>query len=68
MYGVGILKGLSVTFKHFINTYIDDLRYGLRKFAGQQNFPERQGLGARGVYTVQYPEEKIAVPERFRFV
>ena len=68
MYGLGILKGLSVTFKHFIDSYVDDLRYGLRKFSGKGNFEVRQGLKATGVYTVQYPDEKIAVPERFRFV
>jgi NADH-quinone oxidoreductase subunit I len=68
MYGLGILKGLSVTFKHFIDTYVDDLRYGLRKYTGQENFQDRQGLRATGVYTVQYPDEKIAVPERFRFI
>ncbi|MDX1995638.1 MAG: 4Fe-4S binding protein [bacterium] len=69
MYGRGILKGLGVTLKHFVNTYVDDLRYGLRKYANdQQRFQERQGLDTKGVFTVQYPDEKIAVPERFRFV
>ena len=27
MYGQGIAKGLWVTFKHFLNTYVDDIRY-----------------------------------------
>lgn len=69
MYGLGILKGLGVTIKHFINTYVDDLRYLGRKYAkNADNFETRQGLNGQGAYTVQYPEEKIAVPERFRFV
>ncbi|MDX2075105.1 MAG: 4Fe-4S binding protein [bacterium] len=69
MYGRGIFKGLVVTFKHLINTYVDDLRYGWRKYSkDSDNFETRQGPKSRGSYTVQYPDEKIAVPERFRFV
>lgn len=67
MYGLGILKGLGVTFRHFINTYVEDVRFGLRKYTGE-NFQKRQGVDAAGIYTVEYPDEKIAVPERFRFV
>lgn len=67
MYGLGILKGLGVTFRHFINTYIDDLKYAGKK-VGLTNFEQRQGLRAEGIFTVQYPDEKLAVPERFRFV
>jgi NADH-quinone oxidoreductase subunit I len=67
MYGRGIAKGLWVTFKHFFGTYADDIRYAGRKYLRQDNFEVRQGLKAQGAFTVQYPEEKIAVPERFRF-
>ncbi|MBK8025890.1 MAG: 4Fe-4S binding protein [Chloroflexi bacterium] len=69
MYGMGILKGLGVTFRHFFETYAEDIRYAGRRFFGpNSSFEKRQGVDTRGVYTVQYPEEKIAVPERFRFV
>lgn len=68
MYGLGILKGLGVTIRHFIDTYKDDLLYGFRKYSNtQDNFQVRQGTQAAGAYTVQYPDEKVAVPERFRF-
>ncbi|NWG16596.1 MAG: 4Fe-4S binding protein [Chloroflexi bacterium] len=67
MYGQGILKGLWVTFRHFVNTYVDDIRYAGRKYLRQENFAIRQGLKAQGAFTVQYPDEKLAVPERFRF-
>lgn len=67
MYGLGILKGLGVTFRHFINTYLDDLKYAGKK-VGMTDFEVRQGLKSEGIFTVQYPDEKIAVPERFRFV
>ena len=68
MYGMGILKGLGVTLKHFVNTYVDDLRYGFGKYGeDSNNFSTRQGPKAEGAFTVQYPDEKLAVPERFRF-
>jgi NADH-quinone oxidoreductase subunit I len=68
MYGQGILKGLGVTFKHFFATYADDLRHLGRKVGRDERFAQRQGMDATGIFTVQYPEEKIASPERFRFV
>jgi NADH-quinone oxidoreductase subunit I len=68
-FGLGILKGLGVTFKHFIGSYVNDLKYAGKRFIGtpQQKFEQKQGLQAEGIFTVQYPEEKLAVPERFRF-
>ena len=69
MYGTGLAKGLRLTLRHFIESYIDDLRYGFRKYHhSTDNFGIRQGTQTKGVITVQYPDEKIAVPERFRFV
>ena len=29
MYGLGIVRGLGVTLKHFLATYVDDLRWFL---------------------------------------
>jgi NADH-quinone oxidoreductase subunit I len=66
--GIGIVKGLGVTLKHFVNTFVDDFRYAGKRYFNPETFQERQGVDAFGAYTVQYPEEKIAVPERFRFV
>jgi NADH-quinone oxidoreductase subunit I len=68
MYGQGVAKGLWVTLRHFIATFTDDVRYAGRKYMRQDNFEVRQGLRAQGAFTVQYPDEKLAVPERFRFV
>ena len=67
MYGQGIAKGLLITFKHFVQTYITDVRSAGRKLVGQEAFEFRQGLKTEGIFTVQYPDEKLAVPERFRF-
>lgn len=72
MYGLGILKGLSVTLKHFVATYTDDFKYGLMWIGNKRYTPEilkkRQSAEARGVFTVQYPEEVLMPQERFRFV
>ncbi len=68
MYGQGLLRGLGVTLKHFFETYLDDVKYGFQRNLNPEDFPARQGPGARGIFTVEYPDEKIAVPERFRFI
>jgi NADH-quinone oxidoreductase subunit I len=67
MYGTGVLKGLGVTLKHFVETFVDDIKYLGRK-NNLEVFQEKQRLDTKGLVTVQYPEEKLAVPERFRFV
>ncbi len=67
MYGQGILKGLGITLRHFFKTYVDDVRRGSGDYVGQAGFERRQGPKAEGIYTVEYPDEKVAVPERFRF-
>ncbi len=70
MYGLGILKGMGVTLKHFVDTYVEDLRFLGKGKRSTEAFTVRQGSRNRslGLFTVEYPEEKIAVPERFRFV
>jgi NADH-quinone oxidoreductase subunit I len=69
MNGIGFIKGMMVTMRHFVGTYLDDLRYGFRKYSPDvDNFAERQGTRGTGALTVQYPDEKVAMPERFRFV
>lgn len=69
MNGQGFIKGMMVTLRHFVETYVDDLRYGFNKYSADvDNFETRQGTQSKGAQTVQYPEEKVAAPERFRFV
>jgi NADH-quinone oxidoreductase subunit I len=67
MYGQGILRGLTITLRHLVRTYFNDMRYMGKKYFNQSEFELRQGMKTEGIYTVQYPDEKIAVPERFRF-
>ena len=68
MYGVGIVKGLFVTLKHFITTYVEDIRWLGRRYYNDEAMAVRQSSKAQGVFTVQYPEEKLPVPEEFRFI
>lgn len=68
MYGLGIIRGLGVTLKHFVATYVDDFRYLGRRYYDSDSLKARQGTSGRGVFTVQYPEEELPVPERFRYI
>lgn len=70
MYGLGILKGMAVTFKHFVQTYLDDIYWLSRggRYYNDEALQVRQSPKGKGVVTVFYPEEKLPVPERFRFV
>ena len=68
MYGLGILRGLYVVAKHFTDTYLDDVRWLGRRFYNPQALAVRQGPKAAGIFTVQYPEERLLAPEEFRFL
>ncbi|MCG3209929.1 MAG: NAD(P)H-quinone oxidoreductase subunit I, chloroplastic [Anaerolineae bacterium] len=69
MFGLGVLKGLGITLRHFIDTFVDDLKY----FPGGSKtnpdaFARRQGPTGAGLFTVEYPEMKLKTPENFRFI
>lgn len=70
MYGIGIVKGMAVTFKHFVATYVDDIHWLARggRYYNDEALGVRQSLKGKGAITVFYPEEKLPVPERFRFI
>jgi len=68
MYGLGILKGLGVAFRHFLMTYVDDIRRWGKRYYTPEGIAYRSSKDARGIFTVQYPEEKIPVPEEFRYI
>ncbi len=68
MFGLGVLKGLGVTLKHFINTFVDDLKYFPKSMVNEEAFARRQGPEGAGLFTVEYPEMKLQPPENFRFI
>jgi len=68
MYGKGILKGLGVTLKRFVNTYLDDIKWLGKRYYTAEGIAHRSSKDANGIFTIQYPEEKLPVPEEFRYV
>ncbi|NMB88452.1 MAG: 4Fe-4S binding protein [Chloroflexi bacterium] len=68
MNGFGIIKGLGVTFKHFVDTYIEDLKGKNKRYFSPEGIEERTRADTQGIFTVQYPEEKLPIPEEFRYI
>ena len=68
MNGLGIIKGLGVTLRRFFDTYIEDLRWWGKRYYTKEGIAHRQSSKTRGIFTVQYPEEKLPVPEEFRYI
>ncbi|MBE0683989.1 MAG: 4Fe-4S binding protein [Anaerolineales bacterium] len=71
MYGKGILKGLSVTWKRFWDTYLEDISWwvrGKKRYNSTEGIAHRSSKNTRGIFTVQYPEEKLITPEEFRYI
>jgi len=68
MYGLGILRGLWVVFMHFVDSYIDDVRWLGRRYYNPEALAVRQGSKAQGIFTVQYPEERLLAAEEFRYI
>lgn len=66
--GLGILRGLWVTLKHFLGTYVEDLRWKGKQYQNPEGLKRRMSSDASGVFTIQYPEEKMPVPEQFRYI
>jgi len=68
MDGLGIIKGMGVTLKRFVETYLDDIRWFGKRYYTNEGIAHRMSTDTRGIFTVQYPEEKLPVPEEFRFI
>ena len=63
LYGVELARGLGITLGHFLSSYWVGFR---RRFAGENGHGVVRDQRQEGIFTVQYPEERLAVPERFR--
>jgi len=68
MDGFGIIKGMGVTLKRFVETYLDDIRWLGKRYYTEEGVAHRRSTETRGIFTVQYPEEKLPVPEDFRYI
>src|SRR5688500_6945356 len=62
-----MLRWLGLTLKHFFDTYSADIQWLGRRYTTPV-CKERQCTDAHGILTVEYPDEKLAPPENFRFV
>jgi NADH-quinone oxidoreductase subunit I len=67
MFGIGLVKGLGVTLKHLVESYIDDVKQIPSRY-GVQRGQIAQGPEVRGIFTIQYPEERRQLPEQFRYI
>ena len=68
MDGIGIIKGMGVTLKRFIVTYIDDIRWLGKRYFTEEGIAHRSSPNGEGIFTIQYPDEKLPVPEEFRYI
>ena len=71
MYGKGIIKGLLVTGKRFLDTYLDDISWllrGKKRYYSEEGIKHRSSKDTKGIFTIQYPEEQLIAPEEMRFV
>ena len=68
MYGKGIFEGLKVTLSHFIGSFVEDFRRRGKGYYTEEGVKHRSSTDVAGVFTVQYPEEKLPVPEEFRYI
>jgi NADH-quinone oxidoreductase subunit I len=73
MFGQGLLKGLGVTLKHFWEADHDDRKKVASRYqdsiqVGKYQRIMDQPLSQEGIFTIQYPEERRLLPERFRYI
>ncbi|MEW5870813.1 MAG: 4Fe-4S binding protein [Chloroflexota bacterium] len=66
--GKGFLQGMFVTLRRFLNTYVEDLRWWGKRYYTKEGIAQRMSSDASGIFTIQYPDEKMPVPEEFRYV
>jgi NADH-quinone oxidoreductase subunit I len=73
MFGSGILRGLGITLKHFADTFTDDRKSVPSRYEDSIKLDDRrriieQPVDQEGLLTIQYPEERRMLPERFRYI
>jgi len=73
MFGSGLLKGLGITLKHAMDTFADDRKAVPSRYVDSVKLDNQrriieQPVAQEGLLTIQYPEEKRLLPERFRYI
>lgn len=67
MFGLGMLKGLSVTIRHFVESYLYDRKPWEKRY-NEEWLAKHQAIDGKGLFTIQYPEQKRQIAENFRFI
>jgi len=67
MFGLGLIKGLGVTMRHFIESYVYDRKPWEPRYS-QEWLEKHQAIDGKGFFTIQYPEQKRQVAENFRYI
>ncbi len=72
MFGRGLIKGLSVTMRHFVESFVYDRNlfkyFSLKGRYDDEWLEKRQAIDGKGLFTIQYPEQKRKITENFRFL
>jgi NADH-quinone oxidoreductase subunit I len=65
-----MIKGLGVTMRHFVESFVYDRNpikwFSLKGRYNQEWLEKRQAIDGKGLFTIQYPEQKRQVTENFR--
>jgi len=67
MFGLGLVKGLYVTMRHFVESFVYDRKPWEPRYSPEW-VQRRQAVDGKGIFTVQYPEQKLQRKENFRFI
>jgi NADH-quinone oxidoreductase subunit I len=67
MFGLGMLKGLSVTMRHFVESFVYDRKPWEKRYS-EEWLAKHQAIDGKGLFTIQYPEQKRQITENFRFL
>jgi len=68
MTGLGFVRTLFEVFKRFVITYVEDFKQGKKRYYTPEGIEARRSHDVKGIFTIQYPEEKLPVPEEFRYL
>jgi NADH-quinone oxidoreductase subunit I len=66
MFGLGLIKGLGVTMRHFIESFTYDRKPWEKRYDDEW-LEKHQAIDGKGLFTIQYPEQKRKISENFRF-
>jgi NADH-quinone oxidoreductase subunit I len=62
-----MLKGLSVTMRHFVESFLYDRKPWEKRY-NEEWLEKHQAIDGKGLFTIQYPEQKRQITEHFRYL